>query len=275
MVRRGFINIYPAETSRAAAERNFRLPAYRAGRKASLKAIIFPGFETIMRRAAAVCGLLFLSTAVCGQGVPLGSGVADFHSEGIGLTETLLKFAHQEHFPIAIEDVDHGSLDNPIKISLRNTTIRHGLNAILLQSAGYRWKLQNGIVQITNRRRLESGEDLLHTVIPVFEIKEETTAKMASFHLWGSLQMVLDPKAKGYGGDILGDLGPPTLKPVTLHNQTVAEILSYIVVHSGAEGWIVSGPPEYLARNPQSGLWNIITSADTYQFVLRTVRQNF
>jgi hypothetical protein len=210
--------------------------------------------------------------------VPLGSGVAEFHAEGIGLTETLLKFSHQEHFPIAIEHVDHASLDNPIRISLRNTTIRDGLNAILLQSPDCRWRLQNGIVEITDRHAREGGEDLLRKVIPVFEIKEVTTAKMASFHLRGSLQIVLDPKAKGYAGDILGDLGPPTLKPVTLHNQTVAEILSYIVVHSGAQGWIVSGPPEYLARNPQSALWNIIAqdpSADAYEFVVRTMRQNF
>src|SRR5712664_4217435 len=83
-------------------------------------------------RALAVWGLLLLSSAVYGQGVPLEKSVSDFHSEGIGLTEILLKFSHQEHFPIAIEYVDRASLDNPIKVSLRNTTIRRGLNAILL-----------------------------------------------------------------------------------------------------------------------------------------------
>jgi hypothetical protein len=228
--------------------------------------------------AVAVTGLLLLSSAVYGQGVPLERSVSDFHSEGIGLTETLLKFSHQEHFPIAIEYVDRASLDNPIKVSLRSTTIRQGLNAILLQSQDYRWRLHNGIVEITNSHAREGAEDLFRKVIPVFEIKEQTTVIWASVLLWQLLQMVLDPTVKGFAGDIMGPLGPPTLKPVTLHNRTVEEILSYIVVHSGAEGWTVAGPPEYLARNPQSGLWNIIAqgpSADSYQVVLRTIRQNF
>jgi hypothetical protein len=226
----------------------------------------------------AVWGLLLLSSAVYGQGVPLEKSVSDFHSEGIGLTETLLKFSHQEHFPIAIEYVDRASLDNPIKVSLRNTTIQRGLNAILLHGQDYRWRFHNGIAEITNWHARQGGEDLLRKVIPVFEIKEQTTAILASATLWMSLQMVLDPKIKGFAGDIMGALGPPTMKPVTLHNRTVEEILSYIVVHSGAEGWTVAGPPEYLARNPQSGLWKIIAqgpSADSYQVVLRTMRQKF
>ena len=228
-------------------------------------------------RAVAICGLLLLSSGIYGQGVPLERNVSDFHSEGIGLTETLLKFSHQEHFPIAIKYVDRASLDNPIKVSLRNVTIRKGLNAILVQGRDYRWSLHNGIVEIANGHAREGGEDFFRKVIPVFEIKEQTTAKMASVLLWQLLQTALDPNIKGFGGDIMGPLGPPTLKPVTLHNRTVEEILSYIVVHSGAEGWTVAGPPEYLARNPQSGLWNIFEqgpSADSYQFVLRTMRQN-
>jgi hypothetical protein len=229
-------------------------------------------------RAVAICGLLLLSSAAYGQGVPLERNVADFHSEGIGLTETLLKFSHQEHFPIAIKYVDRASLDNPIKVRLRNATIRNGLNSILVESRDYRWSLHNGIIEITNRHAREGGEDFFRKVIPMFEIKEQTTAKMASVLLWQLLQVALDPNIKGFGGDIVEPLGPPTLKPVTLHNRTVEEILSFIAVHSGAEGWTVAGPPEYLARNPQGGLWNILAqgqSADSYQFVLRTIRQNF
>jgi hypothetical protein len=194
-------------------------------------------------RAVAVWGLLLLSSVVYGQGVPLERSVSDFHSEGIGLTETLLKFSHQEHFPIAIEYVDRASLDNPFKVSLRNTTIRRGLNAILLQSQDYRWRFHNGIVEITNRHDRQGGEGLLRKVIPVFEIKKQTTAILASATLSMSPQMVLDPKIKGFAGNIMGGVGPPTLKPVTLHNRTVEEILSYIVIHGGAEGWTVAGPP--------------------------------
>lgn len=234
---------------------------------------------TMISHAAAVWSLLLLSPAIYGQGVRLGGTVSDFNSEGIGLTETLLKFSHQEHFPIAIEYVDRASLNNPIQVSLRNATIRQALNAILLQGQDYRWKLHNGIIEVTNRHARKSGEDFLHKVIPIFEIKEKTSAKMASLILAMSLQMVLDPKIKGIAGDIMGDLGPPIVKPATLHNRTVEYILSYIVVQSGSEGWTVAGPPEYLARNPQSGLWNIIIaqepSADSYQFVLRAMRQNF
>jgi len=96
--------------------------------------------------------------------------------------------------------------------------------------------------------------------------------------LWWNMQIALDPSVKGFGGDIMGDLRSPTLKPVTLSNRTVAELLSYIVLNSQAEGWIVAGPPECLGYNPYCGLWYFIegeSSDASYQVVLRNIRENF
>jgi len=39
---------------------------------------------------------------------------------GVGLTETLLKFSHQQHLRIAIEYIDRASMDQPIDVDLRN-----------------------------------------------------------------------------------------------------------------------------------------------------------
>jgi hypothetical protein len=230
-----------------------------------------------MNRAIA-CGFLLLSPSVYGQSNLLERRASDFNSKGVGLTETLLKFSHQEHLPIAIEYVDRASMDQPIDVSLRNKTIRRALDSILLNGNGYRWRLRNGIIEITNRHASKRAEDLLHRVIPVFKIPEGWTLKMTSVMLWWNLQIALDPSVNGFGGDIMGDLRSPTLKPVTLRNRTVGELLSYIVLNSQAEGWIVAGPPECLGYNPYCGLWYFIEgepSDTSYQVVLRNIRKNF
>jgi hypothetical protein len=95
--------------------------------------------------------------------------------------------------------------------------------------------------------------------------------------LWWNLQMALDPKLKekGVAGDFPGISS--TVKPTTLHNRTVREILSYIVLNSQAEGWIAAGPPECLGFTPYCGLWFLIEgepSDPTYQILLRDIRNN-
>jgi hypothetical protein len=46
------------------------------------------------------------STHAYGQSVHGEDQFADFNSKGVGLTETLIRFADQQHLPIAIEYVD-------------------------------------------------------------------------------------------------------------------------------------------------------------------------
>jgi hypothetical protein len=115
------------------------------------------------------------------------------------------------------------------------------------------WRLRNGIIEITNTRASKRAESLLNTIIPVFTIPDGETAKMASVMLWWNLQLGLDKKLKGFGGDVLGGAKSPTLKRVTLHKRTVREILAYIVLNDGVDGWIVAGPPECLGFTPYCG----------------------
>jgi len=117
----------------------------------------------------------------------------------------------------------------------------------------------------------------LKMVIPVFKITDGETAKMASVTLWWNLQFKLDPELKGYGGDIMYGAEASTVKPAVLHNQTVREILGYIVLNSRAEGWIVAGPPECLGFTPYCGLWFLIETAPStpsYEILLRDIRKN-
>jgi len=220
------------------------------------------------------CGFLLFSPCVYGQRNPLERRASDFNSKGVGLTETLLKFSHEEHLPIAIEYVDRASISPPIDMSLRNKTIRQALDSILRVGHGYSWRLRNGIVEITNTRASKHAEGQLNTVIPVFEIPEGGTVNFASAMLWWDLQIAHDPRIKGFGGDMGSS---STVKAGTLHNRTVREILSYIVLNSQAEGWIVAGPPECLGFTPYCGLWYIVEqepSDSPYEIVLRKVREN-
>ena len=227
-----------------------------------------------MSRAIA-CGFLLLASCVYGQNSTLERRVSGFDSKGVGLTATLLKFSHQEHLPIAIEYVDRASMEQPIDVSLQNKTVRQALDSILHNGHGYSWKLQNGIVEITNSRASKRAADQLNRVISVFKIGEGETVAMTSTMLWWNLQTALDPSIKGFGGDIMG--WSSTVKSATLHNRTVREILSYIVLNSQAEGWTVAGPPECLGFTPYCGLWYMIEedpSDPSYKLLLQNIRQN-
>jgi len=113
----------------------------------------------------------------------------------------------------------------------------------------------------------------------VFDIEEgkSSPVNMASVGLWWNLQMELDPrlKEKGFVGRSMGTSS--TVKPAKLRNRTVRDILSYIVVNSQAEAWIVAGPPKCLGYTPYCGLWYFIEgehSGSSCQVVLRKVREN-
>lgn len=221
-------------------------------------------------------GLFLLAPCVYGQD-PLERSVSDFNSKGIGLTETLLKFSHQQHLRIAIEYADRASMDRLVDVDLHGKTVRQALDSILHNGNGYSWRFRNGIIDITNSRASKRAEDQFNKVIPVFEISENATVKFASSMLWWNLQAALDPnlKEKGIAGHSMGMSS--RVRPTTLHNRTVREILSYIVLNSQAEGWIVPGPPECLGFTPYCGLWCMIEaepSDPSYKLLLQGIRAN-
>jgi hypothetical protein len=221
--------------------------------------------------------LLLIAPCLYGQDNSLERPASDFDSKGIGLTETLLNFSHQQRLRIAIEYVDRASMEQPIVVNVQNKTVRQGLDTILGKGHGYSWRLRNGIIEITNRRGSKRADRQLNVVIPVFKITDGETAKMASVTLWWNLQLKLDPKLGGYGGDIMEGAEASTVKPAVLHNRTVREILAYIALNSRAEGWIVAGPSQCLGFTPHCGLWLLIESvpsAPSYELLLGNIRKN-
>jgi hypothetical protein len=80
----------------------------------------------LMLSSAFTSGFLLFAPYVYAQDHVVERHVSDFDSKGAGLTVTLLKFSHQQHLPIAIEYFDRASMNQPVKVSLRNTTIRAG-----------------------------------------------------------------------------------------------------------------------------------------------------
>jgi hypothetical protein len=230
-----------------------------------------------MLSRAIVCGILFFAPLLYAQDNSLERPASHFSSSGVSLTEALLKFSHQQNLRIAIEYIDRDSLNQPIAVKLQNKTVRQGLDAILANGRGYSWRLQNGIVEITNKHGSKRTDRQLNMVIPVFEISAIESAKMASTMLWWNLQMKLDANVKGYGGSILEGEETSKVKPATLHNRTVREILAYIVLNSRTEGWIVAGPPECLGFTPYCGLWFLVETAPSspsYRPLLDLIRKN-
>ena len=223
------------------------------------------------------CGFLFFASCLYAQDNSLERLASDFDSKGVGLIEALLKFSHQQHLRIVVEYVDRESMDQPISVNLQDKTVRQGLDIILCNGHGYRWRLRNGIVEITNSRGSKRADKQLNMVIPVFTVADGETAKMASVMLWWNLQLTLDAKLQGYGGDILEGAEASTVKPAVLHNRTVREILAYIVLNSRADGWIVAGPPQCLGFTPYCGLWFLIESVPStpsHELLLQDFRKN-
>ena len=145
---------------------------------------------------AIACGFLLFSPCAYGQGDSVERRASDFNSKGVGLTETLLKFSHEEHLPIAIEYVDRASMERPIDVRLRNKTIRQALDCILLNGNGYGWKLRDGIIEITNRHGSKRAGGLLNKVIPVFNIQGGETVQETSTMLWWGTPNCARPEHK-------------------------------------------------------------------------------
>src|SRR5258707_13557504 len=133
----------------------------------------------LMISRAIACGFLLFSPCVYGQRNPLERRASDFNSKGAGLTETLLKFSHEEHLPIAIEYVDRASISQPIDVSLRNKMIRQALDSILRAGHGYSWRLRNRLGKITKTRAPKHAEGQVNVGIPVLEIPAGAPATVA------------------------------------------------------------------------------------------------
>jgi len=231
----------------------------------------------LIKAFAITCLVLLFSPHIYGQSPHSEDRAHDFESKGVGLTETLLKFSDQQHLPIVIEYVDSDSMNRPIDISLRNETIAQALDSILSHGQGYAWTLRNGIIEIKNKHSSKRAEAQLNTVIPLFDIPPGMVVHVTSAFLWTELQVALDPKhaQRGYCCGFLGSSS--TVKPTTLKNQTVRQILSYIILNSRAHGWIVAGPPKCLGFTPYCGLWYVMegeSDGTSYETVLPKVREN-
>jgi hypothetical protein len=57
----------------------------------------------IMASRAIVCGFLLFAPLLYAQDNSTERPASDFSSSGVGLTETLLKFSHQQNLRIAVE----------------------------------------------------------------------------------------------------------------------------------------------------------------------------
>ena len=232
--------------------------------------------QMIMTIRAIVCVFLLFPPLLHAQDSALERTASDFRSCGIGLTEMLLRFAHQQNVRVAVEYVDRGSLNQPIAVSVHNKTVRQGLNAILRNGRGYSWRMRNGIIEIRNEHGSKRADKQLDTVIPTFEISNSRSAKAASAMLWMNLRMKLDPSMKGFAISVGEGAETSKVTPATLHNRTVREILAYIILNSRAEGWIVAGPSECLGFTPHCGLWVLVeTPSPSYGPLLDNIRKNF
>src|SRR5437016_8452072 len=80
----------------------------------------------------------------------LGKPVSGFRVQGLPLVDALIELGKATGQPIGIEYVDFESLEKPTSSSIDHGTLGEGLRLILTGHKGYTWRVEDGVVVITN-----------------------------------------------------------------------------------------------------------------------------
>jgi hypothetical protein len=214
----------------------------------------------LMANRAIACGFLLFTRCVNEQDNPLERPASDFHSKGVGLTETLSSSRSSSTCELPSNTLAGHRWNSPLMSAYK--TKRFGRHLILFCAMGR---------DTVGVRKMESSKSRTG----VLQNAPKTSSTSAA--LWLNLQIALDPKLKekGVGGDFPGVSS--SIKPATFRGRTIRQILAYIVLNGQAESWIAAGPPECLGFTPYCGLWYKIeeeSSDPSYKTVLQNIRNN-
>jgi hypothetical protein len=202
----------------------------------------------------------------------LHTRIERYESGGKPLIGALLDILYRYRLPAGIEYVDADAVRKPLNVSLRNSTVKDALLALVQQSAEYHLDFSSGLVEVYSPRARADRSSMFNIVIRNFHVKDADPG-VAGFQLFGSLSTTLRPD-EGFGGSF-GPVGDSRKVTLHLHNTKVYEILNTIVAQHRESLWVVGVRPENLSVF-QGGLWKFFSLDDEWEpFVIEHVQRLF
>lgn len=193
--------------------------------------------------------------------------VTDFDNGQKPLIQTLFIVARKYNLPMGIEKVDRSALQKPIVVQLEQGTVKQLLDACISEVSGYAWVEQSETINVFGINEFSSPKNLLNTVIPHFEVNDESLPT-ANYKLRNVLEgLWLSQRHKQTNPQ--GMIGSYPFNPshvdarvtINIDRATVREILNQMVSpFRGAFIWITRVTPEHLSLLPKAGLWQIVGS---------------
>jgi hypothetical protein len=187
----------------------------------------------------------------------LSKRVPAFEVKGLCLVDALLTLGEQAQVALGIEYVTRESLEKPVSLAFRDTTVGNIVQALLGGGKGYRWRVRDGTLDISHQSVATGKGNLLDSVLPQF-VSGRCSVAEASIHLYMKLSRLLYPSITGFAGDFNPGDPQHLVGPFELRNVSVRQVLNRLVNGSRKAAWVVRVQPGCLDQLPPGGSWRII-----------------
>jgi len=184
--------------------------------------------------------------------------VESFSVEDVTPLDAVLELGRHEQIPLGIEYIDREVVGKPVSVAVGRSTVRDILDMFVPVGRGYLYRVQNGVVVVTQKNVPAGKKNILNTILSEFAVNR-TDLQQASSLLWMTLYKTLYPVPGPHGFVGTRRPGNPEniVGPFSLHNVTVREALNRLVSERKNAAWIVRVPAKYMNQLPNEGLWMI------------------
>ena len=194
--------------------------------------------------------LLGTSSTIFGQSLDqkLRQNCATYDSDKRTTLEQLIELAQRFQIPMGIEWVDRPDDATAKPIHLRNVNVAEVISHILNQQAGYRFVVEDALIQVSATGLADDPLNFLNIRFPSYSVKDDSLLE-AEYWLRVWIRRSLHPgqnEGGGHGGaSSQTDFNDPTIT-FSVTNATVREILNKITVAQGNCLWVVHLNPSQL-----------------------------
>lgn len=174
----------------------------------------------------------------------LDTRVALFNAYGQTLAQAVLCIAYHYKLPMGVEYWTPESTRIPLRLRLRNQSVRQILETLVAKQPGYRVSFSGGCVQVYTPQGRSDPSNLLNTIIPRFHVTDEDPV-VVSASVFEALVHIASPGTSVVESTAVGS---PLKITLDLRNVRVYEILDAIAAQKGGAGvWVVRVPPDRLS----------------------------
>ena len=181
--------------------------------------------------------------------------VPEFQAAGRPMAEVAVSMAYRYKVPMAIEHVDRNALRKPLRLKIKDQSVRRIIAAVVAAVPGYRVDFSQGLVDIYSPAARTDPSNPLNTVISRYDVDGLDT-HLADAELLCDIARQLRGRS-GCGGSVAG--GQWGNRKITLHlrDKRAYEILNAIIAQNGEALWIPMKRPKEGSPLIMGNLWYI------------------